>query len=165
MLNDLVLHRTPGLNFRNVLVLVVFTVFAVVHRREDLRWPAIALRWVVGLQFLVAVADRFGLLGPADGSLVAWGDFDTFIANTVMLSSFLPESLAPTLAVLATAGELVLGLLLVLGLFPRLAALGAALLSLSFAVSMTLTVPPQNQFTYSVFLLAAGMFLLATTED
>ncbi|EDY50545.1 hypothetical protein SSCG_03692 [Streptomyces clavuligerus] len=46
----------------------------------------------------------------------------------------------------------------------HLAAFGAGLLNLPFAVSMSLSMPPQEQFHYGVFVPAAGMLVLASGE-
>ncbi|MFB9306702.1 hypothetical protein [Kibdelosporangium philippinense] len=54
------------------------------------------------------------------------------------------------------------GIALLLKWKTRWAELGAALVLLSFAGSMTLTLPLQDQFAYSVFVLSAGMFVMAT---
>jgi len=64
--------------------------------------------------------------------------------------------------VLATVAETGLGLSLLAGLRIRPVSLAAAALLLTYAVAMTISVPPAEQFHYSVFLLCAGMLALAS---
>ena len=78
-----------------------------------------ALRWALGLTLLSAVADRFGRWGVNGSPGVSWGDWPHFVAYTAKVNGFLPAALAPTLAVLATAAEILLGGALLLGVFPR----------------------------------------------
>jgi putative oxidoreductase len=52
--------------------------------------------------------------------------------------------------------------LLIIGLFTRKAAIGSGLLSLCFALAMTLSFGIESPIGYSVFTLSAASFLLAT---
>src|SRR5262245_42570834 len=45
-------------------------------------WITVALRVLLGLDFLGSVADRFGLLGPPGAAGVSWGDFGHFVIYT-----------------------------------------------------------------------------------
>jgi len=130
------------------------------------RWPwiAVGLRVLVGLTFLGSVADRFGLLGPPGATGVSWGDFSHFVRYTHQVNAFLPASLAPALAVLATMAEISLGLGLGLGVRVQLAALGTALLLLTYGIAMTISLGIASTFPYAVFLLAAGAWALATVD-
>src|SRR5262245_57563211 len=56
---------------------------------------AIFLRLALAAAFLSAVADRFGLWGPAGTAGVGWGGFAPFLAYTGKLLFFLPPSLVP----------------------------------------------------------------------
>ena len=56
---------------------------------------AIFLRFALAVGFLSAVADRFGLWGPAGTPGVAWGGFDPFLAYTGKLLWYLPPALVP----------------------------------------------------------------------
>ena len=91
------------------------------------------LRWVLGATLLSATTDRFGIWGPPGAANVAWGDWAHFVAYTAKVNSFLPDTLAPTLAVIATAAELLLGIALILGVFRRPVAFASALLFAVFA--------------------------------
>src|SRR5215813_12372925 len=78
-------------------------------------FDSVFLRLALGLSFLSAVADRFGWWGAFGHPNVAWGSFARFVAYTARLNWFLPQAMIPTLAVLATCVELLLGLLPVVG--------------------------------------------------
>ena len=69
-----------------------------------------------------AVGDRFGLWGTYGQPHVAWGEFPRFVAYTGQLNWFAPAALVPALAWIATIAEILLGVLLILGLFTRIAA-------------------------------------------
>ena len=126
-------------------------------------WVArLVLRLTLAVTLLSAVADRFGMWGGPGSTNVAWGDWPHFVAYTAKVNSFLPQGLAPTLAVMATAAELVLGVALVLGVFPRLAAWAATALFGLFAVTMTVSFGIKAPLNFSVFVDAAAAFVLAT---
>lgn len=144
---------------------VITAIFAgLALTRGRVRWLATTARLLVGLTFLGSVADRFGLLGSAGSPGVSWGDFDHFVTYTRSVTSFVPAEWAMTLAVLATFCETVLGVLLVAGIQPRIAATSAALLLLVFGGAMTLSLGIGAQFAYAVSLLAAGAWTLTTTD-
>jgi hypothetical protein len=83
-------------------------------------WIApLLLRWALGATLLSATTDRFGIWGPPGAANVAWGDWAHFVTYTAKVNSFLPDTLAPTLAVIATAAEILLGIALILGVFRR----------------------------------------------
>jgi len=163
-LNGAVLHRAPGVDLAGEVILVSFVAFAFLRERRGWSWLSVVVRWLVAAEFLLAVGDRFGLLGPPGASGVSWGDFDHFVDYTRSVASFLPASLAPTLAVLATAAEITLGLALLLGVRLRSAALGAAVLLLVYGASMSVSLPAAEQFHYNVFVLGTGMATLATLD-
>jgi hypothetical protein len=71
-------------------------------------------RTALGAAFLSAVADRFGLWGKYGG----WGNFANFTHYTAQVNSFMPAFIIPFLAWAATAAELLLGIGLILGLWP-----------------------------------------------
>ncbi|MFE2287108.1 hypothetical protein ACFXDJ_23425 [Streptomyces sp. NPDC059443] len=145
-----------------IAVMAVLGAFAALHGRW--RWLAVSVRFLMAADFLLSVGDRFGAFGPPGTPGSPWGDFAHFVSYTRDVSSFLPAGLAPLLAVLATIGETVLGLALLLGVRLRYTALGSAGLLFAFGVSMTLSLPAAEQFRYSVFLLCAGMLALSTAD-
>ncbi len=118
------------------------------------------LRWALAVTILSAVADRFGLWGPPGTTNVAWGDWPHFVAYTAKVNGFLPAVFAPALAVIATGAEGLLGLALILGVFPRPVAWASAALLGLFAVAMTLSFGIKAPLNYSVFVDAAAAFVL-----
>jgi uncharacterized membrane protein YphA (DoxX/SURF4 family) len=131
------------------------------HLVEALRGPAtVFLRLALGVAFLSAVADRFGLWGPPGTKNVAWGDFAHFTQYTGQLNPWAPPVLIPTLAWAATAAELTLGVALILGLYTRWAALLSGILLLLFAGGMSLGTGLKSALDASVFSAAAGAFAL-----
>lgn len=127
----------------------------------DLRWAVIAFRLAMGVTFLSAVADRFGLWGPPGSPNAGWGSWDRFVAYSTTLNWYLPGALQEPVAALATAGELLFGVALIAGIRTRLAAYGAAVLLTCFALTMTIAEGIKSPLAYSVFVDAAGSWLLA----
>jgi len=114
-------------------------------------------RIALGVAFLSAVADRFGLWGKYGG----WGNFANFTKYTAEVNSFMPAVIIPFLAWTATIAELSLGILLILGLWTRWVAFGAAALLFLFAISMAISFGLKSPLDYSVFSASAGALLLA----
>lgn len=127
--------------------------------------PALLLRISIAVSYLWFVADRLGLLGVPGSPLVGWGNWKIFLEYAGQTMSFLPDICIPPLAIIATGGEFVVGSLLLLGLFTRIAALSSSILSLLFAVSMAVSFGIQSPLGYSVFTLSAASFLLATIPE
>lgn len=124
-------------------------------------FAAIYLRAALGIGYVWLVADRLGLLGAYGQPHVSWGDWEHFMVLSRDTMSFLPDALITPLAVIATIGEGVFGIMLILGLFTRLAAYGSGLLTLAFAISMTISRGIDAPIGYSVFTVSAASFLLA----
>src|SRR5262252_3124137 len=66
-------------------------------------FSSVFLRFALGLSFLSAVADRFGLWGQFGQPNVAWGTFSRFVEYIGRLNSYLPPRMTLTLAVISTA--------------------------------------------------------------
>jgi uncharacterized membrane protein YphA (DoxX/SURF4 family) len=79
---------------------------------------------------------------------------------TAKLNWFLPATMVPALAIIATAFETLLGLLLVLGLKTRVAALLSGVLLTTFALTMTIALGVKAPLNLSVFSAAGGALLL-----
>lgn len=158
-LNGLVLHHSPGLDPLGAVIGGCIAVFTLGYRRWA--WTTVLVRVVMATDFLLAVADRFGLLGRPGSPGVSWGDFTHFVTYTRSVAAFAPASWGPTLAVAATAAELSIGVALLLGARLHLAALAAAALLTVYGISMTISLPPAQQFHYNVFLLCAAMLALS----
>ena len=99
---------------------------------------SVSLRLALGISFLSAVADRFGVWGVYGQSNVSWGNYARFVEYTAKLNWFLPTAMIPMLAMIATAAEILLGLLLIIGWKTRIAALLSGLLLTTFAMTMTM---------------------------
>jgi uncharacterized membrane protein YphA (DoxX/SURF4 family) len=128
----------------------------------SLRWiTPLYLRLALGLAFLSAVADRFGLWGPAGGHNVAWGNFTRFMEYAAKVNPWAPPALVPVLAWTATVAEILLGIALLVGLYTRLAGLASGVLLSSFAIGMTFGTGVKTALDASVFSAAAGAFALA----
>jgi putative oxidoreductase len=121
------------------------------------------LRWAIALTLLSAVADRFGLWGPPGAANVAWGDWAHFVTYTGKVNSFMPSSLAPALAFLATAAEASLAFALILGIFPRLVAFASAALFVLFAAAMIASFGVKAPLNFSVFVDAAAALTLGAS--
>ncbi|AYL95704.1 DoxX family protein [Mucilaginibacter celer] len=119
------------------------------------------LRLAIGISYLWEVADRLGLLGINGQPHVGWGDWKHFTAYAKQVMSFLPPALVNPLAAIASIGEGGFGLLLIMGLFTRMAAIGSGVLSLCFAIAMAISFGIESPLGYSVFTLSAASFLLA----
>jgi uncharacterized membrane protein YphA (DoxX/SURF4 family) len=135
------------------------------------RWKGLAkfssafLRLALGISFLSAVADRFGLWGAYGQPNVSWGNYARFVSYTAKLNWFLPALVIPALAVIATAAETLFGLLLVLGWKTRVTALLSGILLTAFALTMTIALGAKAPLNFSVFSAAGGAFLLATYTE
>jgi putative oxidoreductase len=119
------------------------------------------VRITLGIGFLSGVADRFGLWR---GRNVGYGNFDGFIRYTARVNSFMPAFSIPFLAWAATIAELVLGVLLLWGLWLRWTGLASALLLILFGTAMAISFGAKSPLDYSVFSASAAAILLAVNE-
>lgn len=120
------------------------------------------LRLAIGVGFLSAVADRFGMW-PATVS--AWGNFDSFLAATQTLNPWAPESFIYPLAVGVTIAEVVFGICIIIGFRTALMAKFSGLLLILFTISMTLTGSIKAPLDYGVFGIAAAAFALSAMKQ
>lgn len=163
LIGDSLVWHAPGSKLALDLAIVALAgVFAISYGRWP--WLSVVVRVGIAVTFLDSLADRFGALGPPGAPGVSWGDWANFVVYTRMVNGFLPASFAPTLALLATIAEIVLTAALLLGVQLRLAALGAGLLTLLYAVAMTVSLPIQQMFHFAVIVFATGGFALATLD-
>jgi putative oxidoreductase len=125
------------------------------------RMAILYARIALGAAFLSAVADRFGLWGQNS----AWGIFAKFTEYTAQVNSFMPASLIPFLAWAATIAESVLGVSLIIGIWPRWVALGAATLLFLFGTAMAISFGIKSPLDFSVFSASAAALLLASHES
>jgi uncharacterized membrane protein YphA (DoxX/SURF4 family) len=124
------------------------------------KFSSLFLRLALGISFLSAVADRFGLWGVYGQPNVSWGNYARFVDYTAKLNWFLPAAMIPTLAIIATAAETLLGLLLVLGWKTRITALLSGVLLTIFSLTMTIALGVKAPLNFSVFSAAGGALLL-----
>jgi len=129
------------------------------------KFSSVFLRLALGISFLSAVADRFGLWGPFGRPNVAWGNYARFVAYTAKLNWFLPTVMISALAIISTVAETVFGLLLILGWKTRVIALLSGALLLAFALAMTMALGVQAPLNASVFSAGGGALVLATCSD
>jgi putative oxidoreductase len=116
------------------------------------------LRLATGINFLSAVASRLGLWSKAAGG----SNWQAFVAYTGQVNSLAPAAMIPFLAVIATALEIIFAILIIVGYKTRLAALGAAILTMLFALSMAYSFGVKSAMDYSVFVDSTSALLLAT---
>ncbi|MBI2516338.1 MAG: DoxX family protein [Opitutae bacterium] len=112
---------------------------------------------------LLRLATAVNFLSPVGSRLGLWGKgWQNFLEYAAQVNSFAPAAAVPYLAVAATVLETILPLLLLVGYKTRWAALGAAGLTLTFALAMTCSFGVKEALDYSVFVDSASAFLLAT---
>ncbi|HEU4553847.1 MAG TPA: DoxX family protein [Chitinophaga sp.] len=119
------------------------------------------LRIATGASYLLAGLDRFGVWGPPGSPHVSWGSWSNFMQYAGKLMFFLPGNVAALLAGIASGAEIVFGVLLIIGLYTRIAAIGSGLLLFTFALCMTVALGIQAPLNYSVFTASAASLLLA----
>jgi uncharacterized membrane protein YphA (DoxX/SURF4 family) len=125
------------------------------------KFSSIFLRLALGISFLSAVADRFGLWGAYGQPNVAWGNWTHFVAYTAKLNWFLPTSIIPALAIAAITVETLLGFLLILGWKTRTTSLLSAALLTTFALTMTIALGVKAPLSFSVFSDVGAALLLS----
>jgi uncharacterized membrane protein YphA (DoxX/SURF4 family) len=94
------------------------------------------------------------------GSVNFPAPLSNFEQYTAQMNSFMPASTIPFLAWAATAAELSLGIGLILGVWRRWVALGAAGLLFLFSTAMAISLGIKSPLDYSVFSASAGALLL-----
>ncbi len=129
------------------------------------KFNSVFLRLALGIPFLSAVADRFGIWGAYGQPNVSWGNYARFVDYTAKLNWFLPVAMIPALAIIATAAETLFGLLLVLGWKTRMTALLSGVLLTTFALTMTMALGVQVPLNFSVFSAAGGALLLGVCAN
>src|SRR5690606_8833063 len=89
-----------------------------------------------------------------------WGNWEQFLLYANQVNSFVPEFLACA----ATALEVVLAVLLLVGYRIKWAAYGSAVLLALFAIAMTISFGIKSTLNYSVWIGAAGCLLLGAVK-
>jgi uncharacterized membrane protein YphA (DoxX/SURF4 family) len=125
---------------------------------------SVVLRLGLGLGFLSAVADRFGLWGAFGQPNVEWGSYSRFLDYTHSLNWYWPAGMIPALGTVATGAEILFGLLVLVGWHTRVAARLSGLLLAVFATAMTIALGVKPVLNYAVLTGIGGSFLLANCE-
>lgn len=126
------------------------------------RLTKLFLRLAISIGFLSAVADRFGIWNK---EVSVWGNWDNFLDYTKLINPWIPDSLIPTIGILATGAEIVLAIFLLIGFKTELFAKLSGVLLLIFALSMTFSTGIKGVFDFSVFSASAGAFALSLISD
>lgn len=134
-------------------------------RKAIRRMAIVYARIALGVGFLSAVADRFGLWGTPGTRNVAWGDFAHFLRYTATVNPLMPEGLIPPLGWIVTGCEIVLGVALVAGVAVRAVAFLSGVLLLAFAIGMTIGTGSKTALDASVFAASACAFLLGLSLE
>jgi putative oxidoreductase len=127
---------------------------------QTFRWEKLAVlyaRFALGAAFLSAVSARFGLWERT----FDLKHFSGFIEYAAQVNSFMPRATIPAIAWIATVAETSLGILLILGLWPRWVSLASAVLLAMFGTAMAISLGPQSPMDYSVFSASGAALLLA----
>lgn len=128
---------------------------------DTFKIPQLLLRCALGITFLTPVLDRLGLLGQPGIGNIEWGNWENFINYTTTLMPIFNRPVVNVLGAIATISEFLAGIFLIIGLKTRYAALGAAMITLTFIIFMTLSLGIQKPINYGVFTASAAGFLLS----
>lgn len=120
------------------------------------------LRLAISIGFLSAVADRFGFWSK---EISAWGNWHNFLQYTELINPWFPETMIPTIGVVATVAEIVFAVCLIVGFKTELIARLSGILILMFALSMTFSTGIKGAFDYSVFTASAAAFALSLMKE
>ena len=129
-------------------------------KRRTTNWERLGVlyaRTALGAAFLSAVCGRFGLW---DGT-IDLKHFATFMEYAAAVNSFMPAAAIPFIAWTATFAETSLGILLILGWWPRWVSLASALLLAMFATAMAVSFGLESPMDYSVYSASGAAVLLA----
>jgi thiosulfate dehydrogenase (quinone) large subunit len=124
-------------------------------------YDSVFLRLALGLTFLAAVTDRFGLWGPPGTPNVAWGNLERFGAYAAILNPWAPTALIPAIVWIVTVAETCLGCALILGFQTQWSAFASGVLLLLFALGMSTGTGVKAALNASVFSASAAGFALS----
>ncbi|WP_420552428.1 DoxX family protein [Tenacibaculum aiptasiae] len=120
------------------------------------------LRLSIAFGFLSAVADRFGLYSK---EISTWGNWNSFIDFTHLITPWFPKIIIPSIAIIATILEIVFAICLLLGYKTQLTAKLSGVLLLIFGLSMTFSLGIKPPLDYSVFGISAAAFALSNFNE
>lgn len=122
----------------------------------------IFLRLSIGITFLSAVADRFGIWSE---KFSFWGNWNKFLEYTESLNPWFPSEMIPAIGFIATAAEIIFAVCLIVGFKTELFAKLSGFLLLIFALSMTFSNGIKGPLDASVFSASAGAFALSLLTE
>lgn len=122
------------------------------------------LRFALGAGFILPVLDRIGFLGVPGSANVSWGNWTNFVAYANTLMPYLSTKMTWFFSLVATIGEALFGILLIIGYKIKFAAYGSFVLTLIFALSMLFFTGYRSPFDYSVFVVSFSSLLLASLQ-
>ena len=108
-------------------------------------YDSVFLRLALGVTFLAAVSDRFGMWGPPGSPNVAWGNLERFASYAATLNPWAPAALIPAIVWIVTIAETGFGCALILGLATRWS-LNASVFS-ACAAAFALATRPADPWT------------------
>jgi uncharacterized membrane protein YphA (DoxX/SURF4 family) len=117
----------------------------------------------LALEFLGAVADRFGVFGGPGSPGVWWGSWSAFVDNTTQMLRGVTGWPAQAVAVSATSAEVVLGVALLLGWQRRWVGKATAGLLTVYAVLMVTSVGASEVARFALPVLVGGALVLSAT--
>src|SRR2546427_11850387 len=100
-------------------------------------YDSVFLRLALGVTFLAAVSDRFGMWGPPGSPNVAWGNLERFASYAATLNPCAPAALIPAIVWIATIAETRFRCAVIVGLATRCCAFSRGVLLLLFPLGMT----------------------------
>lgn len=131
---------------------------------KTIQFTQLFLRTALGLSFLSAVADRFGFWGLPGSPAVSWGNWENFLAYSNSLNSFASPQFGTILAIVATALEIIFGMLLIIGFKTKFISIGSGMMLATFGLMMTINYGVKPPFDYSVWTGVGASFLLSSLD-
>jgi len=128
---------------------------------DNFKIPQLLLRCALGITFLTPVLDRLGFLGPLGTGNIEWGNWENFINYTSTLMPYFDRSVTNIMGGIATVGEFLIAIFLIVGFKTKYAALGSSLITLTFTLFMATSVGIQKPINFGVFTATTASFLLS----
>jgi len=128
---------------------------------DKFKVPQLFMRGALGITFLTPVLDRLGILGPFGTGNIEWGNWENFINYTSTLMPYLDRPVTNIMGGIATVGEFLIAIFLIIGFKTKYAALGSCLITLTFILFMATSVGIQKPINFGVFTATTASFLLS----
>lgn len=158
----LLLGSPPGPVVIALSTLTVIAAVAALTGHAWARWLAGRLLGVaLGVELVLSVADRFGVLGAPGEPGISWGSWGDFTTYTGILLPWAPDALVTGAAVMATLAEVGLGVVLILGPQWRWAGKLTAGMLLCYLIAMLTTVDFGEVARYGVVIQIGAALLVS----